>query len=337
MPVPLKTTKLAVIGCGYWGKNLVRNFASLGTLAAIADHNKKHTDALSVQFSVPAAEFEHTIQDPEISAIAIATPGPSHFDLAMQVLQAGKHVFVEKPMAMSVKEAEILGREAERQQRILMVGHVLRYHTAFRKLEELAQAGELGRIRHVTSTRFNMGKILSDEDAVWALAPHDISMVLAMLGPRPEHVTAWGDAFLRGGIADMATLRLEYPNNVSAKIRLSWMHPYKEHKLTVIGEKGMAVFDDTQGWDAKLTLYRPELDWNNPAVIPTMPVPQKIALQQSEPLLNECEHFLSCINTGRQPVTNHHEGLNVIRILEQASKALDLNNHPLSPQQRAFS
>lgn len=329
-PSSQQTPRLAVIGCGYWGKNLVRNFAQLGALKLIADHHKEHTDALTAQFGGGVKTFEEIIADKTIDAVVIATPGPTHFDLGMAALNAGKHIFIEKPMALSAATAEALARKAEELKRIVMVGHVLHYHAAFVKLKELVKSGALGRIRHVISTRFNLGKILGDEDVIWALAPHDVSMICSLLGTAPLAVTAQGNSFLREGITDVATLRLDY-EGASAEIRLSWMHPVKEHKLTVIGDKAMAVFDDTQPWESKLTLYRPALDWKNPAVIPASGAAEKIAVVQSEPLREECAHFLECIMNGTQPITNHNEGLAVTRLIEKALLSL-LDKTSAQPQ-----
>jgi UDP-2-acetamido-3-amino-2,3-dideoxy-glucuronate N-acetyltransferase len=334
---PQNPARVAVIGCGYWGKNLVRNFARLNALAALADHHKERTDALIAQFGGTAKSFEDILNDKSIDAMVIATPGHTHFDLGMSALKAGKHVFLEKPMTLSAAAAETLAKKADDTKRILMVGHVLHYHAAFAKLKQLAKAGALGRLRHIVSTRFNLGKILDDEDVVWALSPHDVSMIVSLLGADPVSVTAQGDSFLRKGIIDVATLRLDYAGEVSAEIRLSWMHPVKEHKLTVIGEKAMAVFDDTLAWDEKLTLYKPELDWKNPAIIPAAGAPEKIPLQQSEPLAEECAHFLHCLATGTQPVTNHVEGLAVTRIIEKASAALKVENFDQQAARRRAS
>jgi UDP-2-acetamido-3-amino-2,3-dideoxy-glucuronate N-acetyltransferase len=332
---PQTVPRVAVIGCGYWGKNLVRNFAQLGALASIADHHKEHADALTAQFGGKVETFETILKDPSIAAVVIATPGHTHFDLGMSALKAGKHIFIEKPMTLSAVTAEALAKKAVETKRILMTGHVLHYHAAFARLKELAKAGTLGRIRHIISTRFNLGKILDDEDVVWALAPHDVSMIISLLGASPAAVTAQGNSFLRKGIIDVATLRLDYADEASAEIRLSWMHPVKEHKLTVIGEKAMAVFDDTLGWDEKLTLYRPGLDWKNPVVIPAAGAPEKIALPQSEPLREECAHFLHCVSTNTQPLTDHAEGLAVTRIIEKASAML--GNKNAEPRIRASS
>ncbi len=339
-PEALKMTKpssvlprVAVIGCGYWGKNLVRNFAELGALVAMADHHEDRTSALNAQFGGKVMTSEAILADKAIDAVAIATPGPTHFDLVMSALAAGKHVLVEKPMTLSAATAEILAKKAEEAKRILMVGHVLHYHPAFVKLKELVDSGALGAIRHVISTRFNLGKILDDEDVLWALGPHDISMVASLLGHVPVAVDAHGNSFLREAITDVATLRLDY-GQASAEIRLSWMHPVKEHKLTVIGERAMAVFDDTQVLENKLTLYRPALDWNNPDIIPAAGVPEKISLSALEPLREECKHFLDCISHGKQPVSNYMEGLAVIRIIEQAAAALAARSQADIPARR---
>ncbi len=333
---PSHTPQIAVIGCGYWGKNLVRNYSQLGALKAIVDHHEDNTARLSKEFNVNIATLDEVLSDKEINGVVIATPGPTHFQLAQQALRAGKHVYVEKPLTLSVASAETLIREARQTKRIVMVGHLLRYHGAFEKLLSLVEEGALGRVRHVISTRFNMGKILSDEDVLWALGPHDISMVMALLGRAPQNVRAYGNDFLRSGIADHVNIRLDYGANVVADIRLSWMHPHKEHKLTVIGEKGMIVFDDLAPWDSKLTLYRPQLDWTDPSVIPAIPAPENIALEPSEPLRRECMHFLECIAQNSKPLTDDQEAIAVLGILERAAKDMQISS-PVPEMKKAHS
>ena len=336
MNAQIATPQVAVVGCGYWGKNLVRNYSQLGALKAIVDHHEDNTARLSKEFNIKVATIEAVIADAAISGIVIATPGPSHFELAQQALRAGKHVYVEKPLTLSVASAEALAREARKANRILMVGHLLRYHGAFEKVLSLVQNGTLGPVRHVLSTRFNMGKILADEDVLWALGPHDISMVMALLGRAPQGVHAQGNDFLRPGIADHVTLRLDYGDNIAADIRLSWMHPHKEHKLTVIGEKAMLVFDDLAPWESKLTLYRPQLDWNDPDVIPSLPAPEHIPLEPSEPLRRECAHFLECIADGTAPLTDDQEAIAVLRVVERAAQDMQISS-PHSQIKKAHS
>lgn len=314
--------RVAVIGCGYWGKNLVRNFAELGVLAAVIDHDSALASSLAERHGAPAREYNEVLADPQIGAIAIITPGPSHFALARQAFAANKHVYVEKPLAMAQSEVVALTQEAAKRRLTLMGGHILRYHAAFERLLALVQDGHIGRVRHVVSERLNLGKILADEDVIWSLAPHDLSMVLALLGRQPETVSCHGDAFLRANITDMATLRLTYAGNSSAQIRVSWMSPIKQHRLTVYGEAGMLVFDDTKPWAEKVTHFRPALDWANPAVQPALGQAIPVPIGESEPLKAECRHFLNAVADQCQPLTDGAESSAVIGLIERAQASL---------------
>lgn len=320
--------RVAVVGCGYWGKNLVRNFAELGVLSGLVDHHAELVAMLSAKHGGAVMGFDDVLSNEAIGAVAIVTPGPSHFDLARQALEAGKHVYVEKPMTMSAVEARQLAAIAATGKRTLMGGHILRYHAAFERLAELAMAGEIGTLRHVISERLNLGKILKDEDAIWALAPHDLSMILALMGREPETVHCTGDALLRPGITDLATLRLTYAGNRSAEIRLSWMAPIKQQRLTVMGEQGMLVFDDTRGWSEKLTLFKPGLNWVDPAVQPDPGTPVFVDIPQSEPLKAECRHFLDCAVNGSEPRTDGAESAAVLALIERAQASLKAGGSP---------
>lgn len=315
--------QVAVVGCGYWGKNLVRNFAELGVLAALVDSSEARMQELSERHGGRAATFEEVLSDPDIAAVAIATPGLAHFTHAVAALEAGKHVYVEKPLTMAVTDSETLVARADAWGLTLMVGHILRYHPAFTTLLRMVEAGRIGRVRHVVSTRLNLGKILPDEHVVWALAPHDLSMVAALLGREPESVVCLGDAFFRPGIADVATLRLGYPQACSAEVRLSWINPFKEHRLVVWGEDGTFVFDDTKPWEEKLVLRRTGLDWNDPPVTPDAGTAEVIALPADEPLKAECRAFLEAVATGKPPLTDGREGLAITRLLARADASLN--------------
>ena len=317
--------RVAVIGCGYWGKNLVRNFAELGVLAGLVDHRPELTRSLSERHGGAAMDFEEVLANPQIEALAVVTPGPSHFELARQGLEAGKHVYVEKPLAMSSGEVRILDDLATRQQRTLMGGHILRYHSAFEALSAMTETGAIGPVRHIVSERLNLGKILIDEDVIWSLAPHDLSMILAVMKTEPDAVICHGDAFLRTGVSDMATLRLVFSGHRSAQVRLSWMSPVKQHRLTVTGEAGVIVFDDTRGWSEKLTLHRPALDWDDAAVQPAPGQPQAVMVAESEPLKAECRHFLNATRSGATPLTDGKESHAVISVIERAQASLQAN------------
>jgi UDP-2-acetamido-3-amino-2,3-dideoxy-glucuronate N-acetyltransferase len=322
MPEASKGPRVAVVGCGYWGKNLVRNFAELGALEALVDADQERAAELAGRHGGRPMTFAEVLAAPDIAAVVLATPGPAHFAQALDALDAGKHVYVEKPLTMSVPHAEQLVARAAERGRALMVGHILRHHAAFATLAEMVRAGAIGRPRHVLSTRWNLGKILADEDVLWSLAPHDLSMVTALLGLAPEHVTCQGDAFLRPGVADMATVRLTYAAGASAEIRLNWMAPFKEHRLIVWGETGCLIFDDTKPWEEKLVLRRMALDWADPPVTPGAGTTEPVPLPPSEPLKAECRDFLAAIAEGRPPLTDGREGLAVVALLARAERSM---------------
>ncbi|MBV8505429.1 MAG: Gfo/Idh/MocA family oxidoreductase [Alphaproteobacteria bacterium] len=314
--------RVAAVGCGYWGKNLVRNFAELGALAAICDPDREAARPLAERHHTRVAEFEAVLRDDEIAAVAIAAPAALHAELASRALEAGKHVFVEKPLALTVAEAEQLCAMAERGNRRLMVGHLLQYHPAFIKLRELAGEGVLGRLEYISSTRLNLGKVRREEDILWSFAPHDLSMILSLVGQEPSEVTAQGGYYLHKTIADVTTTLLAFPGGEQAHVFVSWLHPFKEQKLVVTGDRAMAVFDDAQPWSRKLLLYPHRIEWRE-----TMPVPQKaeaepVPLDEGEPLNLECRHFLDCIAHGSKPRTDGREGLRVLQVLARASDAL---------------
>ena len=316
--------RVAVVGCGYWGRNLVRNFAELGALEALVDTSKPTTDALIARHGGRAASFEEVLADAAIEACVIAAPAAQHYDLGMRALAAGKHVFVEKPLALSVAQARELVAHAERNGRRLMVGHLLQYHPAFIKLKELLSSGELGSLQYVYSNRLNLGKIRREEDVLWSFAPHDISMILSLVGQEPMSVQAFGSYYLHERVADVTITHLIFSGGERAHVYVSWLHPFKEQKLVVVGSGGMAVFDDSEPWASKLVIYKHRVDWRD-----GMPIPQKadgvaVPVEESEPLRAECSHFLDCVRTGSTPRTDGHEGLRVLAVLERASQALDI-------------
>jgi UDP-2-acetamido-3-amino-2,3-dideoxy-glucuronate N-acetyltransferase len=236
--------RVAVIGCGYWGKNLVRNFAELGALSAICDPDEAAAAPLAERYSAP-------LLDP---AAVLA-------DLARTAIAAGKHVFVEKPLALDVGEAERLCAFARQHDRRLMVGHLLQYHPAFIALRQLVREGTLGRLQYLYSNRLNLGKVRREEDILWSFAPHDLSMILSLVGEEPSEVSATGGRYLHKTIADVTTTHLAFPGGEQAHVFVSWLHPFKEQKLVVIGDRAMAVFDDGQAWSDKLLLYPHRIEW----------------------------------------------------------------------------
>jgi UDP-2-acetamido-3-amino-2,3-dideoxy-glucuronate N-acetyltransferase len=319
--------RVAVIGSGYWGKNLVRNYAELGSLAGVCDTNVQALDALRSQFPGLSytTSYQVLLEDMNIQGIVIAAPAAMHFNLTREALLSGKDVYVEKPLALDVDEACELKDIAEKNARILMVGHLLQYHPAFIKLKELIKAGTLGRIHYIYSNRLNFGKIRREEDILWSFAPHDISMILSLVNEPPEAVMATGGNYLHKKIADVTTTHLEFPSGLRAHVFVSWLHPFKEQKLIVVGDHGMAVFNDTAPKGEKLLLYPHNITWQDGMPIPDKQEAQGIAVSDKEPLKAECEHFLDCIRTRQKPITDAVEGIEVLKILKASHDSL-LNN-----------
>ncbi len=330
---------IAAIGSGYWGKNLIRNHHEIGSLKMICDKNEALLKSFEAQY--PGLETCLAANDvygnPDIDGIVIATPAETHYNLAREALLAGKHVYVEKPLVLDEKEAQDLIKIAKEQHLILMVGHLLQYHPIFLKLKELTLNGDLGRINYIYSNRLNLGKIRREENILWSFAPHDISMILALAEDEPESVFATGGYYLHKKIADVTTTHLEFKSGLQAHIFVSWLHPFKEQKLVVVGDRKMAVFNDTKAWEDKLWLYPHKIKWEHNIPIPAMAEPEKVSVVQQEPLRQECEHFLRCIATGEQPLTDGNEGLRVLRVLKAGQRSLDMQGVPVALKRVALS
>ncbi len=309
------TVRVAVIGCGYWGRNLVRVFSELGALVAVCDADLELARQFGTQYQVGALTFEQVLRAPEIDAVAIATPAITHSDFAEQVLVAGKHVFVEKPIALNVDAAEALNALAIKQGRVLMVGHLLQYHPVFIHLKELVVQGELGRLRHIYSHRLNLGKVRREENILWSFAPHDVSMILSLVGAEPDNISAVSSFFLHSQVADVTTTHMTFPGGENAHVFVSWLHPYKEQKLVVVGEEGMAVFDDTLEWEQKLLLYRHKILWKNGFPTPDRAEAEAVTVTPAEPLREELAHFLDCIAGKADCRTDGDEGIRVLKVL----------------------
>lgn len=314
--------KVAVVGCGPWGRNLVRTFRTLGSLAAVADVNAESASSAGEEFGVPSRDLPDLLSDPGIEAIVVAAPAAEHGRLARLVLQAGKHAFVEKPLSLGVAEAEAIARLADDQRRTLMVGHLLQYHPAFLALETMVADGVLGRLQYMYSNRLNFGRIRQEENILWSFAPHDISMMLRLAGSEPDNVSAVGSTFLHREIADVTTTHLSFPNGIEGHVFVSWLHPFKEQKLVVIGDRGMAVFDDGQPWDTKLLHYPHEVTWRGGVPEPSKANAIPVPLEPAEPLVRECEHFLACVATGSRPRTDGQEAVRVLRVLDAAERSM---------------
>ena len=320
-----KTSAVAVIGCGYWGKNLIRNYHGLGALKLICDKNEAALAAFKEQYKgvETCIALADVLTRKDIAGVVISSPAETHFSIAREALMADKHVFVEKPLTLRGEEGEELIALAAESKKILMVGHLLQYHPVFMRLKEMASAGELGRINYIYSHRLNLGKIRREENILWSFAPHDISMILSLAKEEPESLMTTGGNYLHQKIADVTTTHLEFPSGLRAHIFVSWLHPFKDQKLVVVGDRKMAVFDDTQPWDDKLLLYPHEIQWKNHMPVPTKADPEKVDIPEEEPLRQECRHFLECMAEGAPPITDGLEGLRVLNILNASQASLN--------------
>lgn len=315
--------RIAHIGCGYWGKNLARNFAELGALEAIVDGHAETAERVSGATGARIATFEEVLADPAIDGISFATPAESHFGLALRALESGKHVYVEKPIALSPDEAEKLIAAAAESDLRLMVGHLLQYHPVFQTMREMVSSGAIGDVRYIYSNRMSLGKFRIEENVLWSFAPHDVSMILSLAGSDCVGVSAQGAAIVTPGVEDWALLQMRFASGLKAHVQTSWLHPFKEQRLVAIGSKAMLVFEDSQPeWNDKLRLYRHKIDTSGAVPVPESAAAEPVIVEKSEPLRNECQHFLDCIAGVATPRTDGAEGLAVLNILRQASDAL---------------
>lgn len=319
-------TSIAHIGYGYWGRNIARNLAELGVLGAIIDPSaaaaKEGADKLGCRVST----FEDAIGDPAIDGVSIAAPAELHYKLSRRALEAGKHVFVEKPLALGMDEARELCEIAEAKSLVLMVGHLLQYHPVYLRLREIVRAGELGDIRYAYSNRLSLGKFRTEENVLWSFAPHDISMLLGLFDAAPVSVSAQGVVAYTPGVADLVTAQMKFASGAAAHIQVSWMHPFKEQRLVVIGSRAMAVFEDSAAdWNDKLVVYDHVIDTSGPVPLPAKAEGRRIEVVRDEPLKQECRHFVDCIASGATPRTDGREGLRVLDVLSRAEAALSNN------------
>ena len=332
MPSPF----LAIIGTGCWGKNLVRTFANLGVLRTVCDASRECLARLRIDSSIErATQLEDVLADPEVSAVAVAAPAASHFELVKAALQAGKDVFVEKPLALTVKDGQELVKRAADAKRILMVGHILRYHPAVRKLKDMVDAGELGKIEYIYSNRLSIGKLRTEENILWSFAPHDVSVLLGLLGEMPTAASCQGGDYLSRGICDVTVSQFTFPGGVRAHIFVSWLHPFKEQRLVVVGSDKMAVFDDTA--QNKLVTYPHKVEWKNRVPTAVKAEAEIVPVETTEPLKAECLAFLESLETRKPPLTDGPEGLRVLQVLDACQRSLSTDgarivlNPPITP------
>jgi len=317
---------IALIGCGYWGKNLVRVFYELGSLYAICDIDEKKLKLFKEKYPDlnSTSDYKTLLKNPKVRAVAISTPAATHYSLVKEALLADKDVFVEKPIALNYKEGEELVSLAIEKNKIFMVAHILEYHPAINKLKELIDKGELGKINYIYSNRLNLGKFRTEENILWSFAPHDISILLYLLNEMPNEVSAHGGNYLNPHITDVTVTNLNFPSGTKAHIFVSWLHPYKEQKLVVIGDKKMMMFDDVNPKE-KLFAYDHKIDWIERLPVPRLGVARAIETEKQEPLKKECEHFLECITSRKTPKTDGPKGLRVLQILEACQASLKEN------------
>jgi predicted dehydrogenase len=323
------TLRIGVVGVGYWGPNLARNFAALegSELAWSCDSSPEALERMASQFpgARPTAELEDLLADDALDAIVLATPVATHAELAVKVLRAGKHCFVEKPMAQATADGERVIAAAQESGRLLMVGHLLEYHPGVRRLKELSDSGELGEIYYIYGNRLNLGKLRADENALWSLGAHDVSVLLYLAGgEEPSEVVAHGESYVREGVEDVVFCYLRFPSGLSAHLHLSWLDPHKERRFTIVGSRRMATFDDME-LERKLTIYDKGFDESARGYGEYITRSGDVfspRISNAEPLRVECEHFVECIRRGEQPQSDGASGLRVVRVLEELQRSL---------------
>lgn len=323
--VAAETPSVAVVGFGHWGRNLVRNIAALGALRAVCETDAKARQGFSAQYpNVPVVDRpEEVFTDRAITAVIIATPAVTHGRLLRAAIEAGKHAFVEKPLCLDVTEAEAIVARAKEAGRVLMVGHLLLYHPAFLALRSAVAAGRLGDLRYIYAQRASLGRIRREENALWSFAPHDISMILALTNAMPKRVIAAGGHYLSSNVADTTLSHLTFADGVQAHVFVSWLHPYKDHRLVVVGERAMAVFNDAAEGPDKLQLFPHTAEWSGDIPVIQRAEAQPIAYDAVEPLRRECETFLAAVRGEATPPSDGDEGVRVLRVLTACQQALE--------------
>ena len=325
-----REVQVGVVGLGYWGPNLARNFDRLpgAALRWICDGSDEARARWAPQFpdAHVSADLAELLDDPALDAVVVATDVPSHAQIAVRVLESGKHCFVEKPLAQSVAEAERVVAAAEASERVLMVGHLLEYHPGIEKLKEIADSGELGEIHYLYSNRLNLGKLRADENALWSLGAHDVSVVLRLAGDEePEEISAVGESYMRPGVEDVVFCYLRFPSGLAAHLHLSWLDPHKERRFTIVGSKRMATFDDME-IERKLTVYDKGFDQDFSSYGEYIARSGDIwspRISNEEPLRIECRHFAECVRDGTSPRSGADSGLRVVRVLEALQRSLE--------------
>ncbi len=330
-----KPPGVAVVGCGYWGKNLVRNFNQLNALAMVCEATPEgRALAAAVAPGVEIVSRLDQVLDAEVAGVVVATPAETHWEVAQAALKAGKDVFVEKPLAVTFEQGAQLVQLAEAYRQILMVGHVLEYHPAILRLEELVWSGVLGKVLYIYSNRLSLGKVRREENILWSFAPHDVAVILRLMGDTPFQVTAHGGSYVQPNVADVTVTNLLFDNGVRAHIHVSWLHPFKEQRLVVIGSRKMASFDDVA---KRLVLYDQRVEVREGEPVPVRGEGEEIAFPDDEPLRLECAAFLDAIGTRRPPIADGYSGLRVLKVLQAAQRSLVMNGETVQLPIETFS
>jgi predicted dehydrogenase len=324
-----RPVRIGVVGLGYWGPNIARNLDAIPgcELAWCCDTSSEARARIAERFPgvAVAEDVGELLADPTLDAVAITTPVATHGELASRVLEAGKHCFVEKPLAQSVAAAEAAVAAARERGLVLMVGHLLEYHPGVQKLAELAKSGELGEIYYIYGNRLNLGKLRADENALWSLGAHDVSVVLHLAGEEPSEAVAHGESYVRSGVEDVVFCFMRFPSGLCAHLHLSWLDPHKERRFTVVGSRRMATFDD-MALEGKVTVYDKGFDEDARGYGEYITRSGEIFCPQIpnvEPLRLECEHFVDSVIRGASPRSDGESGLRVVRVLERLQRSLE--------------
>lgn len=321
---------VALVGCGHWGKNIARNLHQLGRLDWVVDANPAVLAGVRQSYRGvrTASGLPRLLKNPRLAAVVLASPAALHYQMAKAALLAGKDVFVEKPLALRVAEAEELIELAARRKRVLMVGHILEFHPAIRKLKELVDGGELGEIHYLYSNRANLGKVRQEENILWSFAPHDIDVILLLMNALPEWASTSGESYLQHEVADVTMTCLGFPGKARAHVFVSWLHPLKEQKLVVIGSRKMAIFDDVVK-EGKLKLFDKGVDMRDGRPVIRQTSESTLFFPETEPLREELVHFLECVRSRRAPRTDGSNGLRVLRVLDACQRSLESGGQPV--------
>ena len=311
---------IAIVGCGHWGKNLVRNFYELGVLHSICDINHLVANILSKKYQTKASSFDQILDNTDIEGVALVVPAQLHAEMAVKAMNKGKHVFVEKPLALNEDEAKLMIATSKKNNVQLMVGHLLQYHPVFKAIKKMVKNDKIGKLNYICSNRLSFGIVRSKEDVIWSFAPHDISMILSLAREDPESVSCKSTSVLQNNLADIASIHMKFKSGLKSDIRVSWLNPYKEVKLVVSGQSGILVFDDTKTWKEKLALYNYKVENSKNAFSLKKYNEEYIQVTEEEPLKNECKDFINVVNKKLRPLTDGVEGLRVVKILNAATK-----------------